>query len=126
MHGHDGDDQLLATFRHLGIDLAKPRELNFYFVFPGEANADQACQLLTQKKLEAEKFPIPLPWWKRLFAKPAWTVSVTRTMPLDEGQIKQITTQFQQIATKCGGDYDGWEANVMGEQIDADRLQGLQ
>jgi hypothetical protein len=31
--------------------------------------------------------------------------------------IKQATTAFQQIATACNGQYDGWEANVMDNQI---------
>ena len=42
MHTHDGDDELLGTLRQVGVDFAKPRELNFYFLFPGEAEADRA------------------------------------------------------------------------------------
>ena len=82
MHDHAGDDELLHTFRHLGIDLAKPRELNFYFVVPTEADADSARSLLAQKQLASEKLALDLPWWKRWFARPEWMISVTRTMPL--------------------------------------------
>ena len=126
MHDHDGDDELLETFRQLGVDFAKPREINFYFIFSNEADADSAGKLLVEKKLDPDKFKVDVPWWKRLFTKPNWLVSVTRTMPLDEAKIKQATTLFQQIATKCNGHYDGWEANVMDDQIDVERLQGLQ
>ncbi len=125
MHDHSGDDELLATLRQIGVDLTKPREINFYFIFPGEAEADRARQQLSQKKLESESYKIDVPWWKRLFAKPRWVVSVTQEMPLDEARIKNTTTLFQQIATQCNGQYDGWEANVMGDQIDAGQLEGL-
>ena len=126
MHDHAADDELLGVFRKLGVNQTTPRELNFYFVFPAESDADRASSLLSQAKLNADKMPIDLPWWKRLFAKPQWMLAVTQTMPLDEARIKGLTTQFQKIATECNGRYDGWEANVMGDQIDADQLEGLQ
>jgi hypothetical protein len=126
MHDHDGDDELLGMLTQLGVDFKKPREINFYFVFPTEPNADQAKTLLSQKRFNSEKIKLDVPWWKRLFAKPQWMLSVTHTMPLDESQIKNTTTLFTQIANASNGDYDGWEANVMDDQIDADRLQGLQ
>jgi hypothetical protein len=125
MHNHDGDDELLATFRHLGVDFAKPRELNFYFIFPAESDAENAMKRLSQSSLKSEKSKIDVPWWKRLFSKPEWVVSVTRTMPLDASKIKSATTQFEKIATQCNGRYDGWEANVMDDHIGADQLAGL-
>lgn len=125
MHDHNGDDELLATFRHLGVDLAKPREVNFYFILPAEADADNARKLLAQSKFESEKHQMDLPWWKRLFAKPQWVVSLTQQMPLNEAKIKNLTTQFQKIGTTCNGRYDGWEANVMDDHINAEQLEGL-
>ncbi len=122
MHSHDADDILLGMFKQLGVDFKKPREINFYFVFPNEADADNAIRALAQKKVAAEKYKIDVPWWKRLFVKPQWTLSVTREMPLDEPKIKAITTAFQQIAAANHGSYDGWEANVMGENLDMSRL----
>jgi hypothetical protein len=126
MHDHDGDDELLGMFRQLGLDLKKHREINFYFVFPTEPNADQARTLLSQKSFDSEKTKIDIPWWKRLFAKPRWMLTVTRAMPLDETKIKDATTLFRQIANASNGNYDGWEANVMDDHIDADALKGLQ
>jgi hypothetical protein len=126
MHDHQGDDEILGMLKQLGVDFAKARELNFYFMFPSEADADNAAKLLAEKKLTSEKFKIDVAWWKRLFAKPRWAVSVTHNMPLDETKIKKTTTLFQQIAAKCNGQYDGWEANVMDDQINADQLERLQ
>jgi len=36
-----------------------------------------------------------------------------------------LTTELQKIAEACGGDYDGWEANVADENIDDGKLQGI-
>ncbi len=117
MHSHDEDDVLLNVLRNFGVDFDRNRELNFYFVFPSESDADRAAGMLAQKQIASEKFRIDPPWWKRLFAKPQWSLSVTREMALDEAKIKQITTTFSNIASRCNGEYDGWEANVMDDNI---------
>jgi hypothetical protein len=125
MHDHAADDELLGVFRKLGVSLTKPREVNFYFLFPGESDADSARAMLLQSKIESDKTRIDVPWWKRLFTRPQWMVSVTQTMPLDEARIKSTTAQFQKIATRCNGRYDGWEANVMDDHINSEQLEGL-
>ena len=125
MHGHDGDDELLSMMRQLSIDMTKPREVNFYFVFPNQAAALEAKELLQSFKFEPDEYPIPLPWWKKLFAKPQWGVTFTQHMALQESNVKQLTTELQKIAEACGGDYDGWEANVADENIDDGKLQGI-
>lgn len=119
MHDHDGDVELLVTLKQIGVDFRKSRELNFYFLFHSEEQANNARKLLEQKKLEVDIMKLDVPWWKSLFVKPDWSVSVTQTMALDEGKIKNLTTQFQQIAKQCGGEYDGWEADVSGDNISA-------
>lgn len=125
MHTHVADEQLLQVLKQIGVDFKKPREINFYFVFTTEFSAAAAARVLEQKKLSVEKFQIDPPWWKRLFVKPTWTLAVTRQMPLDEAKIKSITTVFQQVATAHNGSYDGWEANVAGEQLDESKLKNL-
>jgi len=119
MHTHEEDDALLEVFKQLGVDLQKPRELIFYFLFSTELDTDNASRSLDQKTIASEKFKVDPPWWKRLFAKPRWALSVTRTMPLDESKIKQTTSAFQEVASTHNGQYDGWEANVMDDHIDA-------
>jgi hypothetical protein len=34
-----------------------------------------------------------------------------------------LTTFFQKIAGKHQGEYDGWEANVMGDQLDMSKME---
>jgi len=117
MHSHQGDDQLFGVLNRMGVDMAKRRELNFYFGFPDEAAADLAMKVLNTRKFQSKKYANQPPLWKRLFVKPDWTVAASREMALDIETVKKITTLFQQIANKYEGNYDGWEANVMGDNL---------
>ena len=125
MHTHESDDVLFGMLRQLAIDFQRPREVNFYFVFKNQGNADSAAQILQQRKWSIDFFTIDPPWWKRLFAKPTWWISVTREMQLNEQEIKAITTEFVKIAESFDGEYDGWEANVVDDQIDQKRISTL-
>lgn len=122
MHTHEGDDMLLGIFKQLEIDFTKPREVNFYFVFPTESDAQNASKDLEKIDFACEQFRYDPPWWKRLFVKPNWTVSTTRQMAIDESEIKRLTTAFTSIATRHNGQYDGWEASVADDNIDASKL----
>jgi hypothetical protein len=126
MHTHESDDVLFGMLKQLQIDFQRPREVNFYFVFKNQSKADGASRVLQQKKWSIDRFTIDPPWWKRLFAKPTWWISVTREMQLNENEVKAITTEFQKIAESFDGEYDGWEANVVDDQIDQDKLTRLQ
>ena len=122
MHTHEGDDALLAIFKQLEVDFTKSREVNFYFVFPVESDAQKASKDLENIDFACDVLRYNPPWWKRLFVKPSWLVSTTRQMALDESEIKRLTTAFTSIATKHNGQYDGWEANVADDNIDASKL----
>lgn len=118
MHDHHGDEQLFSVFEQIGADLQKVREINFYFYFPSEAHAKQAQSMLAARKVESIVNVSRVSLWKRLFEKPAFSVLATRQMALDKPLMKKITSLFQQIATKCSGRYDGWEACMIGDSLD--------
>ncbi len=117
MHTHEGDRQLLQVLRQIGVDFTKVREINFYFIVPSQEAAGQAQGILQQKNIPSTVSELDVPWWKKLFAKPQFSLCATMHMALDESRIMQATTLFQQIATRVNGNYDGWEANVMGENL---------
>ncbi len=125
MHNHDGDRMLFSVFEKLGVSFTKPREINFYFVFSEQDKANAASSILQKRNLAAKVHEIRQPWWKRLFAKSNWSVSITRQMPMDRDVIMKMTTLFQQIATRCGGTYDGWEASVVGDNLDPSNFENL-
>lgn len=125
MHDHDGDDQLLGMLRQLSIDLSKPREVNFYFIFKNEPDAERAAELLRSFKFDPEVYKIPLPWWKKFFAKPDWCITFTKHFEVSETKIKQLTSEFQKIAEACDGSYDGWEVNVADDNIGEQQIKEL-
>jgi hypothetical protein len=125
MHDHDGDDELLSMLRQLSIDLAKPREVNFYFVFSNLQGAENGAEMLRSFQFEPEVYKIPVPWWKKFFAKPQWCITFSKQMVVSESNIKRLTTEFQKIAEASDGSYDGWEVNVMDDNIGEKQLNGL-
>ncbi|MFN7805782.1 MAG: ribonuclease E inhibitor RraB [Planctomycetaceae bacterium] len=122
MHDHAGDEELLGVLERLGVDLHKPREINFLFVMSSSEGAAQVSQSLTKTGFDSEVSELPVSWLARLLGRKRWTVSATRQMPLDRNVIRALTTQFSGLAAAAGGVYDGWEANVADAQIDPDQL----
>ena len=125
MHDHDGDDVLLSMLGQLEIDLTKPREVNFYFVFSDLQGAESGAELLKSFQFEPEVYKFPLPWWKRFFAKPQWCITFSKQMVVSESHIKRLTTEFQKIAEASDGSYDGWEVNVMDDNVAVERMNDL-
>ncbi len=125
MHDHDGDDVLLSMLRQLEIDLTKPREVNFYFVFSDLQGAESGAELLKSFQFEPEVYKVPLPWWKKFFAKPQWCITFSKQMVVSESHIKRLTTEFQKIAEASDGSYDGWEVNVMDDKVAVERMNDL-
>ncbi|MFM9064231.1 MAG: ribonuclease E inhibitor RraB, partial [Pirellula sp.] len=75
MHNHQGDDTLFEVFKQLEVDFEKPREVNFYFVFPTFDSAQGAVEDLAKIEFEGEVFRYDPPGWIRLFARPSWLVA---------------------------------------------------
>lgn len=122
MHDHEADEQLLQTLEQMGVDFHKTRELNYYFEFASEPDANAAQRRLKEKGFDSECLKLDVPWWKKLFAAPKWAVCATENAAIDRQRIKGLTTQFEGIASQSKGRYDGWEANVMEDDIDVSRL----
>lgn len=98
MHDHDGDDVLLSMLRQLEIDLTKLRDVNFYFVCSDLQGAESGAELLKSFQFEPEVYKVPLPWWKKFFAKRQWCITFSKQMVVSESHIKRLTTEFQKIA----------------------------
>ena len=122
MHDHDGDKILFSVFEQIGVNFNRPRRINFFFVFPEQSKANAASAILKQRNMNPQISEITQPWWKRWFASSKWSVMVSREMTLDRDVIMKMTTLFQQIATRCNGVYDGWEASVEGENLNLGEL----
>ncbi len=109
-------DQYEGVLDHMaanGANLSKPAHVLFYLYFsnPNEAKA-AAAQLETEGyKAESHLAP-PASLWKRLFGPKSFScIAQTRMVP-SHANLSGAIDRMEIIATKHGGEYDGWEASV--------------
>ncbi|HET7467578.1 MAG TPA: ribonuclease E inhibitor RraB [Candidatus Dormibacteraeota bacterium] len=98
------DDQTRGQLARAGGDLAKPTDVVNYLYLPDEARAQQAGT-----ELRAAGFTVVV--------RPAatgqnWLARANRDMIPSAENIAQMRALFEGLASRLGGDYDGWEAAV--------------
>ena len=109
--GQPADKQALdeATLHQLakaGGDLGKPTDVVNYLYLPDEAKAQEAGV-----ELRAGGFTVQV----RPAAKgPTWLARANKDMIPSRENIEKMRLQFEDLASRLGGDYDGWEAAVTG------------
>jgi len=106
------DLAVLKRLEELGSDLSKPHQLDFFLYFPSEESAKLAAKKIENEGYIVKANPEASPWWKRLFSKPLWSVSTTKSMIPTKGAVLEISGWFNEIAQDCGGEYDGWGTEV--------------
>ena len=102
----DPDAMVLLQMVENGANLAKPHEPDFAFEMPS---------LETAKKIEAELYSEG--YLVELFDpdmdNPTYQVIARRTMVLDLHALNQLSIQFEALAKRFGGIYDGWGAEIV-------------
>jgi len=100
----DLDELTLQQLAKAGGDLAKPTEIVNYLYLPDETRAKQAGAELSQAGYRVEV--------RSAATGPNWlALAKIDLVPSDEN-IEMLRVRFESIATRLGGDYDGWEAAV--------------
>ena len=104
-----GDLMLLDLMRKQGANFSNPFTLQHYLYLPSEEAAEDAAGDLRSLGYEVEvrrsasnKPNDPVPW----------LALATEGTLVDERAIEERREQFDSLAQKYGGDYDGWEAAV--------------
>jgi hypothetical protein len=87
-----------------GADLAKPTEIVNYLYLPDEARARQAGAELSQAGYRVQVRPAAT-------GKDWLALATIDLVPSDEN-IEMLRSRFEAIASRLGGEYDGWEAAV--------------
>jgi len=100
---------LLGMMKKQGADFANPFTLQHYLYLPSEETAQSAASELRGLGYEVEVR-------RSASAKPndpfPWLALSTEGTLIDETAIDERRVQFEGLAAKYGGDYDGWEAAV--------------
>jgi hypothetical protein len=100
-----GDLQVIEALKDAGSDLAKPHPIDFYCVeFPDRKAADAFAQEIDAPdwKVDVHQTPDTV----------GWTVVASTVMVPEIHAISHVSARFSKLASKHGGDYDGWEAAV--------------
>lgn len=116
MDDREADNALLDELVELGVELARPRETCFNFVFSGQKEADALAARLTDAGYECEVTELKPNIVVRLFKKSEWLVLAIKVMAVDCYIISELRTEFNAILAESGGVYDGWEVEVFPEE----------
>lgn len=98
-------DELSAN----GVDPSKPIELAFYLYFPNRENAELFVECLRDEGFRAEVHR-PLGCVADGTADERWGVVLRLHNRLDRELIDSMSARLEDFATKCLGEFDGWEA----------------
>ena len=118
MDDREADNALIDELVELGIDLDRPRETRFHFVFAASSGADGVAARLTADGYECEVTELKPNIVVRLFKKSEWLVTATKLMVVNCYIISELRTDFSTLMSESGGVYDGWEVEVFPEEQD--------
>jgi len=101
-----GDVQALAELEQAGSDLSKPHLVDFYLYFPNREGAEGIAKILRN-----EGYQVTV----RLGADNVnWLCFARKAIILSHQTIASLRAHFEMLVTPRHGEYDGWEAAVVG------------
>jgi hypothetical protein len=114
MINREGDQRVLEALASHGSDLTRPAHTVHYLYFPSLDAARSAADALQQagySGLRVHRAPTTS-LWSRLFGPRLYScIAETRAVP-SESNVFAVSDQMNALASRFGGDYDGWEASV--------------
>lgn len=96
-----GDARVLAALVQAGADLRNERNIRHYLYVDGPEQARAA-----ESELAAEGYSVRT---DQAASGPGWVVVAERRQVVDATTVAEARARFEQF----GGDYDGWEAEVV-------------
>lgn len=98
------DELTLEQLAKAGANLAKPTEVIIYLYLPDEARARSAADELEQAGYNVDV--------RTAATGPSWLALAKINMVPSLENIALLRGRFESLASRLGGDYDGWEAAV--------------
>lgn len=98
------DEATLAQLAKAGADLNKPTDVVNYLYLPDEARAQDAAAALRNAGFTVKVRPAA--------TGTNWLALANKDMIPSAANIQQMRELFEGLASRLGGDYDGWEAAV--------------
>lgn len=98
----DPDQLQIEQLAKGGIDISKPQEIAFTLHFAVAHDEAKACVSIYEKKFDVESI-------RPEKADEKWTCIARKTMLPELTVLRKIRKDFEAIATKNKGTYDGWK-----------------
>jgi hypothetical protein len=99
------DGKTLVQLAKAGSDIKKLHNIDFFFYFPTQDEAEKAAPKLAALGLSTKM--------DRAAKGSNWVIHGTKTMVPSEVELERLRRSFDEIATAQSGDYDGWGAEVV-------------
>jgi hypothetical protein len=103
----NADLSVIQALEEAGDDMKTPRPIEHYAYFPDSTTRRQFVDWLRENDFELDELLVP----NDDHPKPGVKFSRISTPELDE--VYDQTCLASQGAEECGGDYDGWESQVV-------------
>jgi len=100
------DALVLLQLEKAGSDLTKPHAVEFFLYLPHEARAREAAKELEGRGYATKVDPATL--------GKDWLCLATRSLVPTMEALLEARTQFEALAVRLGGEYDGWGASHKG------------
>jgi regulator of ribonuclease activity B len=101
----DGDEAVLKQLAKAGSRLSQSHNIEFFLYFPTESVAQEAASRIKKLGFGVKVGPAA--------QGPQWLCFVTKEMVPELAALQKIRTDFEQLATSLGGEYDGWGTGVV-------------
>ena len=97
----DPDQLQIEQLSKAGVDMSKPQAMAFTLHFSDAHNLAEACVSIYEKKFDVESI-------RPEKADEKWTCIARKTMLPELKVLRKIRKDFEAIAAKNKGSYDGW------------------
>ena len=98
--------EVLQQLRDNGSDLAKPHDFEFYLYLPTRTLAAKASDKIRESGFSAGEVSRSAPG-------DAWLCVAKKTLVPEKADLADHARFVEQIADALGGEFDGWEAEIV-------------
>ena len=99
-------EEVLQQLRENGSDLSNTHDFEFYLYLPTRKLATKAADNIRQSGFSAADV-------SRSASSDAWLCAAKKTLVPEKADLADHARFFEQIATALGGEFDGWEAEIV-------------
>jgi hypothetical protein len=98
--------EVLEQLRENGSDITKPHHFEFYLYVPTRPNADKAAEKIRMSGFSSAAV-------SRATSGGGWLCLASKTIVPKQADLAQYARFMEQVATALGGEFDGWEAEIV-------------